>query len=512
MIESRLTSKDVDILLIAEGTYPFERGGVASWIYDIIANIPDYTFGIIFLGAYEGLYGDYVYPIPDNVIHLQLVYLFSDIIHQSKCSGEKKNKKNFERVTKIHDVFKESHGCPKGLIESIEDIGNIINAKKGINFEDFLRSKESWDFITEQYSNFSTDPSFINYFWNIRNMHAPLWILEEALEASPKAKIIHTISTGYAGLLAAMLNQRHSYPLILSEHGIYTKERNIELLQSNMLIGLDMLISSRKTFTYQHELWLKFFDSLARTCYHYADLILSLYSSAQKLQLMGGADINKARIIPNGVDIAKYSAVRREPTAPIPKIVCFVGRFVRIKDIKTFIRSVAIMVKKDPEIVAWIKTVGGGDTEYFQECMDYINLMDLTEKIKFITEGDMPQILAKIGLLIVSSISEGMPLVLLESIAAGIPVVATDVGACREVIEGRDDEDKAMGRCGQIVSIADATMLAESAVKFVNDEALWRRAQKIGITRIERYYDQKRMVAMYKEIYEKAMIHGRDRL
>ncbi|MBX9703514.1 MAG: GT4 family glycosyltransferase PelF, partial [Silvanigrellaceae bacterium] len=203
---------------------------------------------------------------------------------------------------------------------------------------------------------------------------------------------------------------------------------------------------------------------------------------------------------------------RRPPEAPIPKIVCFIGRFVRIKDIKTFIRAVSIMVSHDHNIKAWIRMVGEGDKEYMEECLDYIKLLDLSEKIIFVTQGDMIEILNRIGLLIVSSISEGMPLVLLESLAAGIPAIATDVGACREIIEGADEEDKALGTCGKIVSIADAPMLAEAAVTLLNDAALWKQAQKTGIERVEKYYNQDMMIESYKEIYQKAILHGRDRV
>lgn len=512
MIEIRLPGEAVDILLIAEGTYPFEKGGVASWIYDIIYNMPDIRFGVIFLGAHQGLYKDYAYPVPNNVVHLQLIYLFSEGGNQDVKPTSTNKRFDFERVIKLHDVFKQSHGCPKDLIESIEDIGRMIDPDQGFDYYQFLRSDEAWDFITQQYSRYSTDPSFINYFWNIRNMHEPLWILEEAIKSIPMTKVVHTISTGYAGLLASMLNQRFDYPLILSEHGIYTRERNIELLQSSMLINLDMLVSSRKNFTYQHELWLKFFDSLARMCYHYSHLIISLFGSAQKQQLAGGASADKSRIIANGVDVVKYAALRRPETVAVPKIICFVGRFVRIKDIKTFIRSISLIISRDPTIQAWIKMVGGGDADYLEECKDYINLMDLNDKIIFVMDGDMPFILEQIGVLVLTSISEGMPLVMLESLAAGVPVIATDVGACREIIEGKNAADKLIGCCGAIIAIADAEKLADAAVRFLNDETVWRAASRAGIERVEKYYNQTIMVELYKDIYQRAITYGGDRI
>jgi len=501
MIETRIASKEVDILLFLEGTYPFIKGGVSSWVYEIIRLLPEYQFGIIFLGAYEGLYKDYLFPIPDNMVHLQLVYLFENEKQEERVDEVPGNTKAFEEIKKAHELFKNSHGCPSGFVDPIGDVGKMIEPGVGFDFRQFLRSEQSWQFITEQYTKYSTDPSFIDYFWNIRNMHAPLWRLEEAISQVPKAKMLHTISTGYAGMLAAMVHQRYNVPLVLSEHGLYSKERNIELLQTSMFAKVDNLIANKSTFNYQHRLWLNFYDSLARMCYQFADPIVSLFKAAQIQQHAAGADIKKTKVIPNGVDIAKYAAVRRPPEAEIPKIVCFVGRIVRIKDIKTFIRSVAIMVAKDSTITALIKGVGNEDPEYLEECIDYVNLLGLEDKIEFVTEGDMLDVLRSVGLLILTSISEGMPLVLLESLAAGIPVMATSVGACREIIEGNDEEDKALGSCGAVVSITNASNLAEEAVTLLNDRERWLSAREVGIKRVEKYYSQKEMIDSYRKLY-----------
>jgi glycosyltransferase involved in cell wall biosynthesis len=58
----------------------------------------------------------------------------------------------------------------------------------------------------------------------------------------------------------------------------------------------------------------------------------------------------------------------------------------------------------------------------------------------------------KIGLVVLSSISEALPLVLLEGLAAGVPAVATDVGSCRQLIYGLSEEDQALGAARWSVS------------------------------------------------------------
>ena len=51
--------KPIDVLFLAEGTYPYIRGGVSSWIHQIITGMPDINFGVLFLGSreedYEGI-------------------------------------------------------------------------------------------------------------------------------------------------------------------------------------------------------------------------------------------------------------------------------------------------------------------------------------------------------------------------------------------------------------------------------------------------------------------------
>ncbi|CDZ78060.1 Spore coat protein SA [Legionella massiliensis] len=505
MIETCFSSKEVDILLFAEGTYPFVRGGVSSWIFQLIENLPQYKFGVIFLGAVEGLYKEFLYPIPDNLVHLQIVYLFF-VEEREKGIPLKldSRQEELDQIKEMHQTFKQSHGCPKDLCEQLPNISHLL-AEDSFNLEHFLRSEESWEYIKEQYTSYSTTSSFIDYFWNVRNMHMPLWQMAKMVEKVPKTKVLHSISTGYAGFLATMIHQRYGWPMILCEHGLYSKERSIELLQTTMFPRVDKLISNTKNFSYQHNVWLNFFDSLARSCYHYASLIISLYDNARLQQQSAGADEAKTLVIPNGVDIKKFAAIRRPANAEIPKIVCFVGRVVRIKDVKTFIRSIAIMIEMDPGIKAWIRNIGNEDPEYAQECLDYISLMGLKDHIHFIEEGDMLYILANAGLIVLSSISEGMPLVLLESLAAGIPVIATSVGACKELIEGRDEEDRALGKCGAVISITNASMLAEEAVKLLNNRALWQQAHKVCITRVEKYYTQEKMVNSYNDIYQKAL-------
>ena len=117
----------------------------------------------------------------------------------------------------------------------------------------------------------------------------------------------------------------------------------------------------------------------------------------------------------------------------------------------------------------------------------------------------LEELLPKVGIMVLFSISEGLPLVILEAYAGGVPVVSTDVGSCRQLVHGLDAEDRALGAAGRIVGIADPEALAEGALALLTDPQEWRAAQAAGIRRVERYYTQERMIASYREIYEKAL-------
>src|SRR5690606_9580211 len=92
-----------------------------------------------------------------------------------------------------------------------------------------------------------------------------------------------------------------------------------------------------------------------------------------------------------------------------------------------------------------------------------------------------------------------------EGYAAGVPCVATDVGSCRQLIEGLEDDDRALGASGEVVGIADPQALAEAILRLLGDPQRWRAAQQAGIERVSRYYTQGLMFSQYRAIYEEAL-------
>lgn len=496
----------VDILFIAEGTYPYVRGGVSSWIHQLINGMPHYRFGIVFIGSRESDYGEILYALPENLDFLMVSYLFSST-SKLPIKGIEGEQKVLNHVEYIHEWFKNNQNSLPDELQKLDFY------TKHVSEEFFLYSHRSWEFIEKKYYEKAPDIPFIDYFWTIRNIHAPIWIVAKiAQSVSKKAKVIHSPSTGYAGFLGALLAFNDRLHYILTEHGIYTKERKIDLLTNDFL-------SYRKFDIFKEpeeddivkQMWVRFFEGIGRFSYKRADDILSLFMGAQNVQIAYGAESERCRVIPNGVDVDKLGKTLIERTNTIPPVITLIGRVVSIKDIKTFIRAIGIVQTKIPNIEAWIVGPTDEEPEYYKECLEMVETFSLEENIQFLGFKNIVDILPKSGILTLSSISEGMPLVVLEGFAAGVPAVTTDVGSCKELIYGGlNDLDISIGAAGEVVPIANPGALAEGYLKLLQDEEYWYQCQKSALERVNAFYTQKQFFSAYDELYQKALLQWQE--
>lgn len=495
-----------DVLILLEGTYPYVRGGVSSWVHQIILGAPKLKFALIFIGGDRDHYGDMSYEMPDNVIHLEEHFLQDSwqMPNAKTCPG---NKAAFGRCEKMHDVFHD----PDAVMpeELIVDMLNMINEPEaGITHHDFLYSEASWEYLTEAYEKHCSDPSFLNYFWTVRSMHAPIFMLSNVARTAPFAPVIHSISTGYAGLLGAFIkHQRPESSYILSEHGIYTKERKIDLAQADWIHDSKSDMDSGLTddIGYIRKLWIRFFEEVGRITYHAADPIISLYEGNRLRQLQDGAEESRTLVIPNGISLQHYEGALEKRAKHIPPIVGLIGRIVPIKDIKTFIRAMRSICNQIPEAEGWLVGPTEEDEAYVKECEGLVASMGLQDNVKFLGFQKVPEILPQLGVMVLTSISEAQPLVTLEAYAAGVPCVATDVGSCRELIEGYSEDDKALGHAGATVSIADPIATATECVRLLTDEEAWKTAQQAGLARVQQFYTEDLMYERYRGLYDQAL-------
>jgi polysaccharide biosynthesis protein PelF len=493
--------EQIDVMLILEGTYPFVSGGVSSWVHQIIAGMKSLRFGIVFIGGARDSYEEMRFELPDNVLHLETHFL-ADARPVRPARGRSCDSAFYRASSEMHEAFQTY--APSAFAARWQSFVERLCEDPERHESEFHHSEQSWNEVTARYRASASNLPFSDYFWTVRSMHAPVFMLARVARALPRARAFHVVSTGYAGLAGAIASNVQRVPLILTEHGIYTKERRIELMQASWITdrGADERSCEVGFF---RELWIRFFETLASITYAAADPIVTLFEGNRERQIADGADPARTAIIPNGIDLGRFRPLRARRPNDVPPILALIGRVVPIKDIKTFARAMCSVIQGLPDAEGWIVGPTVEDPRYAGECRELIASLGIEDRVRFLGLRNVCDILPRVGLIVLTSISEAMPLVLLEGFAAGVPCVTTEVGCARDLVEGGVAEDRALGAAGAVVGIADAEATARAALSLLRDGARWRAAQAAGVARVEAYYTQDLMLARYDQLYRRAL-------
>lgn len=465
------------VCLICEGCYPYVPGGVSGWIQMLCSEFRDIDFVIWAIASTREEMPQYSYPIPDNVKEIRTIYLGDEVFHKSRhrvvLSGREK------QVLKNLVV---------GSVEAIDWISILELIKKYRRYMgDILMSESFFEICLEEYRRQGLGKVFNHFLWNFRGIYFPLmYVLSEEI---PQADIYHSVSTGYAGILGSCASYVEKKPFLLSEHGIYTREREEDIIRSRWVEG-DF-----------KEIWINFFKKLSYIAYRQAACVTSLFCVNKSLQVELNCPEEKIVLIPNGVDAAEYEACRRQKRpAGEGFTVGAVLRVVPIKDVKTMLLAFDIVKQTVPGVRLKVMGNCGENPEYYAECLELLEELG-TEDVEFLGQVNVKEHLPDIDLLLLSSISEGQPLAMLEGMAAEIPFVATNVGDCRAMLEG--EEGDTLGSAGIVVPVMNSEAMAEAVIRCVRNPKLCRRMGRTGRKRVEQYYSRKVMLEEFYSLYKK---------
>lgn len=500
--DQKKPSPVVDVILLLEGTYPFVPGGVSSWVHGIIDGMPDLTFGLIFLGAnYEPR--KMRYKLPDNVSFLSEIGLY-DYLPQ-KFHGTKRFTDQDRNIT-IALLEKFCFELQQGHMPSFDQIYDALS-RRILSLRDLAYDAPAWQLIKTVYQKNAGDISFIDFFWTWRYAYLP--ILNLFYIDLPPARLYHTVCTGWAGYLGVIAKKRYNVPLLLTEHGIYLNERRIEISQAEWMdVEKADELSIDSGVSYFKEMWINLFNATANLCYDRSEAIYTLYGGNRQMEIDFGAPADRIQIIPNGVDIEaltpeedpeKSRSQREKEGAPLR--VGFVGRVVSIKDVKTLIRACRRVIDKLPNIEILLMGPTDEEKDYFTECQNLVELLQLGDKLSFLGRINVREYYPTLDLQVLTSISEGQPLVILEGYCSGVPVVATKVGACQEMIEGLTPEDQAIGPSGIVTKIGNPEETAMAILKILTNPELRREMAKAAQQRVRMFYDYRHMITRYRDIY-----------
>ncbi len=132
----------------------------------------------------------------------------------------------------------------------------------------------------------------------------------------------------------------------------------------------------------------------------------------------------------------------------------------------------------------------------------------MTETIKFLGRVQIGEYLGRIDVMVLTSISEAQPLVILEAAAAGVPTVATDVGSCRELLFGHPDEEPNLGPGGAVTPVGAPVVTAKEIVKLLRDRAWWQQCSDAMRVRVRKHYNKADIFGQYRALYRDLAARG----
>lgn len=222
--------------------------------------------------------------------------------------------------------------------------------------------------------------------------------------------------------------------------------------------------------------------------------------SERALQL--GINQSKIRVVPSGIHsenefnpkLFDPDAARKGFGFPDKILVGFVGRLVRLKGLRFLLYALKALRKEIPEL--HLVVIGDGPDKLFIESVaENLNLpITMTGWVR---RSELPFALSAIDIFVNPSLSEGLPISVMEAMAMQKPVVATDVGGTEDLVKDREN--------GFLIPPSDVSALAFTIKELAIDADLRLKMGQIGRTIIERDFSFGTIVSKVSEVYKEAI-------
>jgi sugar transferase (PEP-CTERM/EpsH1 system associated) len=218
-----------------------------------------------------------------------------------------------------------------------------------------------------------------------------------------------------------------------------------------------------------------------------------------------GIPAERVGLVYNGIDLGRFATgsydratVRRELGLGAEDLVILqVARLDYLKDHATAVRTVRRVVRQRPDT----RLVLVGEGPEGPKIRELVGQAGLTDCVRFLgLRNDVPRLLAAADLFLLTSISEGIPLTLIEAMAAGLPIVSTRVGGVGEVVED--------GTTGLLAAAGDEDVLAQHVLALAADPHRAREMGRLGQARAEAFFSERGMHDRYSELYRE-LLRGR---
>ncbi len=464
---------DVRVALINEGSYPFVAGGVSTWCDQLVRGLSDFEFQLVTItsngterpvwdlpanvgGPGGGLIGYPIWgralPVPSGARQAATegAALLCQGMLAKGYAGQGKFELGLRTLTEVAEL-----GCHP--LAGVDVAGALIDAWRTARYGD-----RPLPTLTLRDADYAAEL--------IEHSVRPLALVLSGADLS------HPAAGGLPSLIALAAKWRSGTPLVMSEHGVYLRERYLAF-GADYSPGVKVAV-------------LCFFRALARLCYQEAALIAPVSDFNGRWALRHGADPAKVITVPNGVDRARYEPIDGEPADPT---VTWVGRVDPLKDLETLIRAFRIVRDEVPDArLRLFGPVPAGNEAYAATCRDLIAELGLADAVTFEGPVSSSRLAFEAGhVAALSSISEGLPYSILEAMMCGRATVSTDVGGVAE----------AVADAGILVPPREPPALARACVSLLLNPGRRTELGMRGRQRALARFTVEHCVGTYRELY-----------
>jgi sugar transferase (PEP-CTERM/EpsH1 system associated) len=211
-------------------------------------------------------------------------------------------------------------------------------------------------------------------------------------------------------------------------------------------------------------------------------------------------NMDKIRTILNGIDVDRYGPGGSQGSGKADLgldaddfLIGTVSRLVKVKDLITLLTAFNLVLRtvKNASLII----VGEGETR--MELEEFIRDNGLSGRVKLLgARRDIPELLKLMDVFVLSSLSEGLSISLIEAMASEVPVVVTNVGGNPEVVI-----DKVTGF---LVPVRSPDKMADAIVSILNNAGLADTFGKAGRERVMTTFNLNTMVREYEKVYEES--------
>jgi glycosyltransferase involved in cell wall biosynthesis len=259
---------------------------------------------------------------------------------------------------------------------------------------------------------------------------------------------------------------------------------------SARLAGVRTIVSTR------HSLVAPPFDTRAEITYNLVSLVCDwvvAICDATRKNLCHTPLAQRDRItrVYNGVD-------RLEPFSPEARpekrgfTLLFVGRLAEIKDLPTMVKAVALAISRVPNLQLWI--VGHGIMREPLEALTHE--LGITDNVTFWGERlDVARFFSAADVYAMSSVSEGLPMSLLQAMSVGLPALVTNVGGMAEVVRN--------AHCGLYTPVGDSAAMAEAIVELASNSGRREVFASNAKVAYDEHFTLEHMASAYMALYRK---------